>query len=321
MVKSPEIATGNKTKEVKHLTRKALAIRLGGALLAVATIGVPAVKHHIDFDVPFSVPGIVSDFIPGIPQEYKMFFSKTRMDATINSEFKSAIISPTYDNHKDTQFVQGGVNTAPKTDMSLPTEDAIKPIEKGSFANETLGFPVKVKDGQKIKVETKVVKGVWNPVTEQHDEIGIPVGKILTIQDQGSEIIASIPADGLEVFKLSLPGENEFRAIAIQFFGPDGTRFVLKATAIDFGQMVTTDAIRNAPTVEPIDLIKNNPNVAKGKGTTVKTDDSILTTSVENAIIEFGLDIYSNKYARGTSYDFSFQTEGNKVLVTPQLSQ
>ena len=234
-------------------------------------------------------------------------------------ETKINNVNTTFDNKANNQNVLLGTNTESVTANELPSllENTTKPLEKGSFADETILFPIKVSEGEKIGVQTYFGQGVWNPIAEKSDLL--PVGRILTIPKSGTEII--VPQEGVEMFQMFeiVDGESYFRGIALQYFGQDGTRFVLRIVEPgNFGQSIqlTIASTIDAPKVEPIDIKKYNLVAQKGKGLAVDAGKAIAKTISNNARVEFDLDIYSSSYsAHPTSYNFSFLTndQNNKI--------
>ena len=230
-------------------------------------------------------------------------------------------IPPTYDNKADKQYVSLGANTKIVTTDDLPTilDNGTKPLAENSFINESMIFPVKVSPGEQIEVETSYVEGIFNPVMGGELD-RLPVGKILTIPKSETAIMVSL--ENAEIFQFtpyidSNTGKSYFNGIALQYFGPDGTRYVLRVISDYIDQFVPLDTLKNVPVVSPLDLIHYNPNAQKGKGLSLPPGTSILKTIASNARIEFDLDSYSPNYLfPRTSYNFSFKnSQDNKIFV------
>lgn len=225
-------------------------------------------------------------------------------------------IPPTFDNKADKQMVSLGVNTESVAIDDLPAilNNGAKPLEKGKFADESILFPVKININEPIGVETSYVYGVWNPLENKIDTL--PVGKQITIPKAGTEII--VPIKDAEIFKFEVEGKDFTVGIALQYFGVDGTRYVLRIPFKYIGQIELMDSIINAPAINPRDLIDYKPIAQKGKGLSLPPGTPILKTAVDNAVVEFSLSIYSENYEHGTSYTFSFlNNQTNQMLCLP----
>ncbi|MBN2239069.1 MAG: hypothetical protein JW712_04795 [Dehalococcoidales bacterium] len=223
-----------------------------------------------------------------------------------------------YDNNADVQYVSIGVNTESISTNNLASilNNGTKPLEKGKFADESILFPVKINTDEPIKIETDYAPNVLNPFTNEVDTI--PAGKLITIPKAKTEIF--IPIKDAEIFVFELERIDHPIGLGLQYFGPDGTRYVLRIPFEYREGFELMDTIKNAPRINARDLVDYNQNVQKGQGLSLPPGTTILKTTKNNLILEIDLDVYSSNFLHGKAncnYSFLEDDQTNKILCLP----
>lgn len=255
----------------KHPTKKRLGLcfRLAGALLAMAGAGAPAIKHHLDFEVPNTPAGIIGD-IKSIPFELEYTIARWQQDKTVSEKLNKPVLS-TFDNKADGQIIQAGINAVPISEEELPSllKDTIKPVEKGKFPEPTIFLPMKLKDGEKVDIRTYWVKNAYNPINPESKD-PIAYGKIFTIAKKGTEIIVPVEGAKVSLGTTVVQDKRYVSSYGISFYGPDGTKYSLA--------LMTPEDMR---LLKPTDLI-NNVIAAGNRILDLPTGTPIATTSADN---------------------------------------
>lgn len=159
----------------------------------------------------------------------------------------SEIVPLNFDNGADSQTVTFGKNTIEASQLSgLATAE---PVVKGQLPKVTVLWPLKMANGQ--TAEESVYEAPRANWMTGKPENSMPIGKILKISSEGTEII--VPVEGAEVFKFyDAPIERGgstlgFYGFMIKFSGLDGTQYELLFENYSPGGLKALPALNNAP--------------------------------------------------------------------------
>lgn len=314
-------ASNEAVKHKKHLSKKAIAGRLAGTLLAIAMVGT-SIKHHADFDVPFTPAGIWSD-IKGIPMEIEYTIAKWQQDKVANDKLNQPVPS-IFDNTLPSINVEAGINAAPISEAQLISflSDNKNPIDSGnSLPNATFLFPGRLEDGDKIAISTPHIEQGFNPLSGKIEPLD--VGKDIIFSRSGTIIDAAamlgISTNKYEVFQLKPLIQNEksyFAGEVIRFKGQNNTVWLLYVRAPDdIRELIPMESMQDAPVLD----IKNERDTEIQKGKIINKGIPTVQTGTSNARISLNLRVYIPGQSKSlpAGINFAIDNDGKLVYKTP----
>lgn len=252
-------------------SRKALYVRLAGALLAIAATGGPATAHHIQNESAITPDAIGRD-IASIPGFYWNVGKGAIEDIErlIGIKQKEAILP--YDTSKtEIQTITAGINAKSITDLTqeeivsifndaislqVAAKDQTIPPDAGKN-NVKILLPAKLEDGKTVKLSARVQDADLT-VKKNPDDKGTHYkvkmfGGEDVFYDKNTEIPLFV--DNAEIFQFPpniVNGRSYFGGLAVRQTLPDGSMLVFKVLATsDIRDIEPADIIRNAPIVAP----------------------------------------------------------------------
>lgn len=274
-------------KKRKPFSGRKLLVRLGLALAAVA--GGLGYQHHVENQESFSVPGITRD-AAGIPSTAGQDINTLLRGLGINARIGKPAVSETFDNTRESQTIEAGVNTISVTQDELPAlmRGSIKPVVKGQRPYVSIPLPIELNNGQEVKVSTNYINGAnWMKGGQVERLVR---GKEIIVAKKGTRLF--IPIENAQVFQIEYQNlknqQSYLPGAVVRFKGPDDTPYEISIHARnDVEVLRPTDAFSNAPVMKGMQGIylagaNLNPEM---KGLMLPLGTAIMETTVDNAHI------------------------------------
>jgi hypothetical protein len=276
-------------------------------------------SHPLDFIKNLQNNPVEPDII--VPSTYTEIIDQTALDHATGDDGQPIFPSTITAAETVFQATSNGIIFS-ISDLSSLLVSAVKPFDESTFTSDvSLLFPIKNPGDQKITVDETAhcCGGLIDNMTEYG--LIIDWEKILTIPDQGSEIIMPVNAEVYRIIPSKPPNGSETYSIdtaLICFTGPDGTNYeLLICEEVNNGSKLAFSSDSILPTLADEPEIGDDytpfSSTTELEGKILPAGTPILKTINNNT--EIGFYLRCNK--KNEQPDFNFISSQGKVIYLP----